>query len=367
MGNTYNNTQGLDVKNVDLAIEQFLVAPYGTAFELGRIDVDSPPSGWTHLGAVWQETPASLEVDISENTLTVGIPETDFCSDVIGIAGKVSFALIGNTNTQVVYALGNLTTPQNIRGVAAAAATRVVKASPAPSVTAITLTANAPADWVADDILYIASTRAGLLGSENYGIIATCVDDAVTVDAPGFPTLPVAGDIVEKRPIEVVDGTPTRTAVSIVAAAAPAAWTAGVYLVTCAAADGIAGLLTSTNIAKLESVDGDDLVMEGTGFPTAPTATDLIAQVRGNRLPIGTVLVQEYAMIGVADGTRGRQLQHYFPRVQRMGSFKEFTDPKKRRNVDLSFRLMGGSSSEVSLVGSVAQRIIGQRCFYYEV
>lgn len=103
---SYNNT--ITENEVSLAIEQVLIATSGTSWTPGRVDVGSPPSGFTHLGAVVEDTP-SLQVTREKFRLQTGIPKVIQYQAIIGLTGRFEAQLHSNAWDKWAYAFGNYT------------------------------------------------------------------------------------------------------------------------------------------------------------------------------------------------------------------------------------------------------------------
>lgn len=82
----------LQLEEVSLALEHVLVAPYGTAWSPARVEVNSPPPGFVHLGAVQDDSP-SVQVSKEMYTLDTGIPAVRNYQAVTRIMGEFSFVL----------------------------------------------------------------------------------------------------------------------------------------------------------------------------------------------------------------------------------------------------------------------------------
>jgi hypothetical protein len=110
MSKTYQNL--IQESEVGLAIENILIAPYGTSWTPGKIDISSPPSGFTHLGAVKEDT-ATLSVTRSKFQLKTGIPQALQFEAVMGLDGKFGIVLYARSSRKLQYALSNVS-PTNI-------------------------------------------------------------------------------------------------------------------------------------------------------------------------------------------------------------------------------------------------------------
>lgn len=108
MAKSYANT--IDAKEVSIAIEQVLIAPYNTVTwdpSSGKINVSSPPSGFTHLGAVVEDTP-QLTITRENFQLKTGIPKVLQYQAVMTLAGQLQFTLYSASPRKLAYALGNI-------------------------------------------------------------------------------------------------------------------------------------------------------------------------------------------------------------------------------------------------------------------
>lgn len=106
MGKTYLNK--INEVEVSLAIEQLLIADYTTPWTPGRIDVDSPPDGFTHLGAVVEDTPV-MRYSREKFQLQTGIPMVTQFESIQSMEGGFECQLHSNSWRKVQYALGNYT------------------------------------------------------------------------------------------------------------------------------------------------------------------------------------------------------------------------------------------------------------------
>lgn len=103
-GKTYTND--ITEREVSIAIENLLIAPYGTAAPAtGRIDVTTPPSGFIHLGSVVEESP-NLSVTREKFTLQTGIPKILSFDAVISMAGNFTVQVYSNSNRIIRFGLG---------------------------------------------------------------------------------------------------------------------------------------------------------------------------------------------------------------------------------------------------------------------
>lgn len=89
-----------------LAIEQFLIGAYGATFTPARINVDSPPDGFVHLGAVVEDTP-TIRVTREMYKLETGIPKVIQMQTILNLGAEISFSLYSNSFFQAQFMLGN--------------------------------------------------------------------------------------------------------------------------------------------------------------------------------------------------------------------------------------------------------------------
>lgn len=105
MAKSYNQT--VNTSNVSLAIEQFLIGAYGATYDGARIDdMDTPPTGFVHLGAVVEDTP-SIRTTREKYTLELGIPRVRQYETIMAVGAEISFSIYSNTNFIAQLALGN--------------------------------------------------------------------------------------------------------------------------------------------------------------------------------------------------------------------------------------------------------------------
>lgn len=104
MGKSYN--QVIDNAQVSLAIEQFLIGPYGATYDGAKIDVSSPPSGFVHMGTVVEDSP-TVRTSKEKYELRLGIPKLLAYETVMSVGAEISFSIYGNTNFIAQFALGN--------------------------------------------------------------------------------------------------------------------------------------------------------------------------------------------------------------------------------------------------------------------
>lgn len=108
-------------QDVALAVEQFLIAPYGQSYTCSAaIDLESPPSGFYHLGAVVEDSP-SITVSREKYTLSTGLPKSPQYETILGVSAQISFRLYTMSFYQAQFALGNSSTITTVTTIASGA------------------------------------------------------------------------------------------------------------------------------------------------------------------------------------------------------------------------------------------------------
>jgi len=105
MGKTYDNE--IIEAEVSLAIEQLLIADYPQEWDpcSGRIDVNTPPAGFTNLGAVVEDSP-TITIRKEKYQLKLGLPKALQYEAIIGVDGELTISVYGKSNAIVSKALG---------------------------------------------------------------------------------------------------------------------------------------------------------------------------------------------------------------------------------------------------------------------
>lgn len=119
MTKTYNN-QAVQTFEVGLAIEQFLIAPFGQTFNPAVVDPGSPPSGFYFMGPVVEDSP-SVVITREKYTLDTGLPRSRAYEEILGVSATISFRLYSNSFYQAQFALGNVSTITTITTIASGA------------------------------------------------------------------------------------------------------------------------------------------------------------------------------------------------------------------------------------------------------
>ena len=93
--------------DVSLFMEQLLLAPEGTAWTPGRIDLANPPAGFLHMGAVRDDSP-QLTVQKENFQLATGLPMVLRYQTTMRIVGEFQVVFHSNRNSRLITAMGGL-------------------------------------------------------------------------------------------------------------------------------------------------------------------------------------------------------------------------------------------------------------------
>lgn len=88
-----------------MGLQHLLVAPVGTSWDGSRINPDSPPSGFVHLGAVEESSPA-LRIDRRHLRIMSGFPEAVIYDQVVAVSGQISATLLSYVNEKLRFMVG---------------------------------------------------------------------------------------------------------------------------------------------------------------------------------------------------------------------------------------------------------------------
>jgi hypothetical protein len=180
---TYENL--IFEREVSIAIENLFVAPYPTTWTATPVaDILDPPSGFTWLGAVVEDSP-SVTVSRDLFQLQTGVPRVLQYQAVTTVAGRFECQLYSNSPRKVQYALGNV----DAHNVLSAPSSPVAISSVTDKYT-VTLTASPAVDWAVGDFIVTALTTNTLAISQNEAQISSINGANVTVGTPGFPNTP---------------------------------------------------------------------------------------------------------------------------------------------------------------------------------
>lgn len=97
----------ITVDEVSLALEHLLVAPEGTAWTPGKIDISTPPTGFIHLGAIQEDSP-QLSVQKDYYRLATGVPAILQYQAVLGVAGEFQAVMLSNRNSRAFFSMGGI-------------------------------------------------------------------------------------------------------------------------------------------------------------------------------------------------------------------------------------------------------------------
>lgn len=205
MAATYQNL--ITTRDVSLAIQQFLIAPYGTTTWVassGKVNVSSPPSGFRSMGAVDEESP-QITVTRNKFQLRTGIPQVLQYQAVTSLEAQIQFSLHTRDTRKALYALGSSSVAATEAGgngalyLAPASLTLIASVGSAGQ---ITLAASPALPWYVGDEIVTSATSAGWATSQNYAVISSISGAVVTVDPP-FATTPVITPGVVAKPLAI--------------------------------------------------------------------------------------------------------------------------------------------------------------------
>lgn len=162
---TYANV--IQPEEVSLALEHLLIAPVGTAWTPGKIDVTSPPAGFITLGAVQDDSP-QIQVTKQYYRVQTGIPSVLAYQAVTQLAGQFGLVLHTFHNYHAYVGLGGLP-PYNLPN---------TTGRPYYSVSTATsrtlLTVSSTSGWNVNDMV-VTDTTANLNTTRNYAWIDSIV------------------------------------------------------------------------------------------------------------------------------------------------------------------------------------------------
>lgn len=194
MGKAYENL--VLEREVSLAIENLFIAPYPTSWSPTRVDdVFSPPSGFTWLGAVVEDTP-QVTISREKFQLNTGVPRIIQYEAVTSVAGRFECSLYSHSPRKVQYALGNVL-PHNI--ITDASSVTAISSTESLSAYCITLAASPVTDWAVGNYVVTTTTNDSTIAiSQNEAQISSINGATVYFGTPGFPTAPTDSDTSAK-------------------------------------------------------------------------------------------------------------------------------------------------------------------------
>lgn len=189
MGKSYANE--IVEREVSIAIEQLLAAPVGTTFPTTRVDVASPPNGFTHLGAVVED---SIQVNITREKyqLATGIPRVLQYDAVLGMAGQLTISFYSLSNRLLRYTLGG---EPPVYEFTSANVTQV-GSTPAPTRTQVPVASTA--NFTVGDVVITAASTTGLASSQNEAEVSSVGSAMLYLKGDGLDSAPGAGHVIVK-------------------------------------------------------------------------------------------------------------------------------------------------------------------------
>ncbi len=130
-------------------------------------------------------------------------------------------------------------------------------------------------------------------------------------------------------------------------------WTIGDYIATNSTTT---GLTTTSNLAKISSINGLTVVFSSYTFDNTPASHDFVSKVSYTMLPFGTSKLKKYVLLGVADMIDGPQIQHFFDKVSPAGDWSHGVRAEASQ-MALNFTAYGTSST--SYTGD-SENIVGE-------
>jgi len=192
MPKTYENL--IQTREVALAIEQLLVAPYGTTWDATRIYLNSAvPTGFTHLGAVVEDTP-QLTIGRERFQLQTGIPRVLQYQAVRGVTGQFQMSLHSNSNRAVRFAVGNVGVYKYIVN----SFGNAVAVESHTGVTAIWVGTAGAQSFVAGDVIAIGATADALTRGDNEAEVYISTLGWLYLTSPGAVAAISDDDVVAK-------------------------------------------------------------------------------------------------------------------------------------------------------------------------
>ena len=277
---TYINN--ITAGDVSLFMEQMLLAPEGTAWTPGRVDVSSPPAGFIHMGAIVSDSP-QLTVQKENYQLATGIPMTLRYQATVRIVGEFQMIMHSNRNSRLITALGGLDAFHFPTG-------STTWGTIAATVFATGINSIAPQDRTRIQINSTAGTSTWLGNLKAGDVLVT--DTAANIHT----TLNEA--FVEK----VVDA-------------------------------------TSPSGAKVVTLAGPH------GFPLPPVDAAPVYVIERDEVPLGTSQIPYYHILGVADALNGTQIIHQMEKASPRGQFVETLQSAQDARIPAIFDLFGYSVS----------------------
>lgn len=163
--------------------------------------------------------------------------------------------------------------------------------------------------------------------------------------------------MADTDPVTVTAGPHTRYTVTL-SGSPDVAYNVGDYL---AFHSNASTLAISQNEAQINSIGTAKEIYFGTpGLPNTPAGGDYGKKVSHVKLPLGTGLIRNYIMLGVADFIDGTQIIHKLNKVASAGEWSEQFRPDDVGKVPMAFDCYGVSNADY---GS-SQLIVGERFWF---
>lgn len=180
-------------EEVSIALEHILIAPEGTAWTVGRIDVSSPPGDFIYMGAVQEDTP-QLTINKDIYRLMTGVPRVLQYQAVVGVSGELVMTFHSNRGSRVYASLGGLKHYHQATSPWAVVNSVVSR-------TELLVTSTAGVGGLAVGDLAVTDTSANITGTFNEAFVTSIA--AMTgntlyrvffANGGGFPVLPVVSN-----------------------------------------------------------------------------------------------------------------------------------------------------------------------------
>lgn len=172
-------------EEVTMALEHVMFAPEGTAITPGRIDVDAPPAGFIHMGAVQDDSPR-LAVTKTKFQLRTGIPRGLAYEAVMQLDGELQFVFHSITNQKAYLGLGGAL-PLNVVLAAHSVSNPTVAAT---SIGRTFVTVSTTGGFLQGQMV-VTDAGAAIPTSFNAAYIASVGAAYLVLSGTGFPFLPV--------------------------------------------------------------------------------------------------------------------------------------------------------------------------------
>lgn len=190
MAQTFNNIPY--EKEVAIAIEQILIAPFPTSWTPAKLTdpVDTPPVGFRNLGAVVEDS-VTLTITREKFQLRTGIPKVLNYEAIMGVSATLEASLIARRGRLAGFAMGN------VKPINMLAGTAVTTLSSVTNRAIVTLVASPNVAWAVGDLIGFSTTTPGLVDTEQDAYISS-INALTVVFSPAFPDTPAVNNLVQK-------------------------------------------------------------------------------------------------------------------------------------------------------------------------